>query len=123
MLAAIQQLGQATPATISATLLVHVPPADAADRARWVAAEQWQPQQKRRFGADDRYILGIPYADGRERIMDILKHGDHAEVCCPSPQPERVHEQFRRPHAPAPGAVALRNRPSAGEQPSTPVLP
>ena len=36
MLAAIHQLDQATPAAVTATLLVHVPPADATERANWV---------------------------------------------------------------------------------------
>ena len=54
-----------------------------AERARWVAREQWHPQQEGKQQADGGYLLRIPYTDHRELIMDILKHGAHCEVLGP----------------------------------------
>lgn len=53
------------------------------ERARWVAYEAWHPKQKGRFDADGHYLLDLPYADHRELLMDILKHGRHCEVLGP----------------------------------------
>ncbi len=53
------------------------------ERARWVAHEQWHPQQQGQLQADGSYLLRLPYADHRELIMDILKHGAHCEVLGP----------------------------------------
>lgn len=53
------------------------------ERARWVASEQWHPQQVGKLQTDGSYLLRIPYADHRELIMDILKHGTHCEVLGP----------------------------------------
>ena len=54
------------------------------ERARWVASEQWHPQQEGKLQADGSYLLRLPYADHRELIMDILKHGAHCEVLGPA---------------------------------------
>jgi predicted DNA-binding transcriptional regulator YafY len=55
-----------------------------AERARWVAQEQWHPNQQGVAQADGGYLLRIPYTDHRELIMDILKHGAHCEVLGPT---------------------------------------
>ena len=52
------------------------------ERARWVADETWHPRQKSRFDGEH-YLLEVPYADPRELIMDILKHGPEVEVLAP----------------------------------------
>ena len=54
-----------------------------AERARWVADEQWHPQQQGTFLPDGRYELRIPYANETELVMDILKHGAAVEVIAP----------------------------------------
>ncbi|MBL8473773.1 MAG: WYL domain-containing transcriptional regulator [Rhodocyclaceae bacterium] len=54
-----------------------------AERARWVAEEQWHPDQYGRSLPDGRYELELPYADARELAMDILRHGRHVEVLAP----------------------------------------
>lgn len=54
-----------------------------AERARWVATEHWHPQQRGTFEADGHYVLEVPYADHRELMMDVLKHGTHCEVLEP----------------------------------------
>ena len=53
------------------------------ERERWVGKERWHPQQEGKLQADGSYLLRIPYADHRELIMDILKHGAHCEVLGP----------------------------------------
>lgn len=55
-----------------------------AERSRWVAAEDWHPDQRARFEADGRYLLEVPYSDPRELLMDVLKHGADVEVLAPT---------------------------------------
>lgn len=52
-------------------------------RARWVAIEQWHPRQKGTREADGCYVLEIPFSDGRELVMDLLKFGSDVEVLAP----------------------------------------
>lgn len=54
------------------------------ERARWVASEFWHPKQKGKFERSGSYLLKVPYADHRELMMDILKHGAHCEVVGPA---------------------------------------
>ncbi|MDP2817920.1 MAG: YafY family protein [Polaromonas sp.] len=63
------------------------------ERARWVASEQWHPQQEGKLQADGSYLLRLPYADHRELIMDILKHGTHCEVLGPPSLRQAVAEE------------------------------
>jgi hypothetical protein len=53
------------------------------ERSRWVADETWHPQQKGRH-ENGHYVLEVPYADSRELVMDILKHGPDVEVIAPA---------------------------------------
>jgi len=64
------------------------------DRARWVADEQWHPQQQSQWLDDGRYQLSIPFNDHRELLMDILKHGAEVEVVAPAFLVEAVREQI-----------------------------
>jgi predicted DNA-binding transcriptional regulator YafY len=64
------------------------------ERARWVAAEQWHPQQRSRFDPDGSYILELPYSDDRELVMDILKHGPEVEVLAPDDLRIRVRDRL-----------------------------
>ncbi len=66
------------------------------ERARWVACEQWHPRQKGRFDADGSYLLEIPYADDRELVMDVLKHGPEVQVLAPEKLRQRVAAQLRQ---------------------------
>jgi predicted DNA-binding transcriptional regulator YafY len=54
------------------------------ERARWVAAEVWHPQQRGRFDEARRWVLEVPYNDPRELAMDVLKHGASVEVLAPA---------------------------------------
>lgn len=66
------------------------------ERARWVGKEQWHPRQEGNLQTDGSYLLRIPYADHRELIMDILKHGAHCEVLGPKGLREAVAGEVRK---------------------------
>jgi predicted DNA-binding transcriptional regulator YafY len=67
-----------------------------AERARWVADEQWHPRQVGTRLADGTYELRIPYHDPRELVMDILRHGPHVKVIEPAALREEVRGQLAR---------------------------
>lgn len=67
-----------------------------AERARWVAQEQWHPKQKSKVEADGSYLLEIPYSDDRELVMDILRHGAAVDVLAPPKLRERIIEQVQQ---------------------------
>lgn len=52
------------------------------EAARWIADEVWHPdQQMRRDG--EHLVLEVPYAQPRELLMEILKHGRDVEIIEP----------------------------------------
>jgi predicted DNA-binding transcriptional regulator YafY len=53
------------------------------DAARWVADEQWHPDQVGQFEVDGFYLLKVPYSQPTELVMDILRHGYHVSVLAP----------------------------------------
>jgi len=65
-------------------------------RARWVAEEQWHPQQQSLLLGDGSYELRIPFSDPSELVMDILKHGAEVEVLEPQTLRDEVASQLRR---------------------------
>lgn len=65
------------------------------ERARWVATEQWHPEQKGEWDAQGHWVLQIPYSDDRELVMDILRHTPEVEVLAPAGLRERVLEKMR----------------------------
>jgi predicted DNA-binding transcriptional regulator YafY len=64
------------------------------ERARWVAAELWHPEQKGSFDESGAYILEFPYADDRELVLDIARHGSAVEVL----SPKMLREKIRKEH-------------------------
>jgi predicted DNA-binding transcriptional regulator YafY len=52
--------------------------------ARWVADEEWHPQQKGVREPDGSWLLELPFSDARELIMDILRYGPDVEVLAPA---------------------------------------
>src|SRR5262245_57176248 len=85
-----------------------------AERARWVSAEAWHPEQKGRFEPDGRYVLELPFSDPRELAMDVLRHGAHVEVLEPASLRDAVRQQL---------AAALKQyggRSHAGSSPEPP---
>jgi proteasome accessory factor C len=65
------------------------------ERARWVAAEQWHPQQQGIMLGDGSYELRIPYSDPRELIMDIFRHGAEVEVVAPAELRRKIIGQLQ----------------------------
>lgn len=53
------------------------------ERARWVQFERWHGEQQSEILPDGSYRLRVPYADERELLMDIMRHGRHVEVEAP----------------------------------------
>jgi predicted DNA-binding transcriptional regulator YafY len=68
----------------------------AAERARWVSAETWHPQQRGSFDGERRWVLELPYNDPRELMMDVLKHGGSVEVLAPASLREQVAAELGR---------------------------
>ncbi len=67
-----------------------------AERARWVAEEQWHPQQKSHFDAAGRYVLTVPYSNDTELVMDVLRYGPDVEVLRPQGLRNKVRERLRQ---------------------------
>lgn len=63
------------------------------ERARWVRAEIWHPEQSAKDLPDGGLRLTIPYANECELIMDILRHGRHVVVEAPASLKKRVAEE------------------------------
>lgn len=59
--------------------------------AKWVAEEQWHPDQNGQFEFDGSYLLELPYRDQRELIQDILRFGPDVEVL----KPESLREEIK----------------------------
>ncbi len=64
------------------------------ERARWVQAECWHKHQQSEVLDDGSYRLRLPYADPRELLMDILRHGRHVEVEAPESLRLRIAEEI-----------------------------
>jgi predicted DNA-binding transcriptional regulator YafY len=67
-----------------------------AERARWVAAEVWHPEQTGRFDEQKRYVLDLPYSDDRELVMDILRHGAEVELLEPADLRSKVRDMHEK---------------------------
>ncbi|MEM1412717.1 MAG: transcriptional regulator [Pseudomonadota bacterium] len=53
------------------------------EMSRWVAEEQWHPDQSGAFDDDGAWVLSLPFSSPRELAMDILRYGPEAEVLEP----------------------------------------
>ena len=51
--------------------------------ARWVADEEWHPDQRGQFDREGYYRLEVPYSQPNELLMDVLRHSHHVEVLEP----------------------------------------
>lgn len=65
-----------------------------AGMARWVADEQWHPQQQGQWLTDGRYELTLPFADPTELVRDILRFGADVEVVRPPSLRDLVAKQL-----------------------------
>ena len=63
--------------------------------ARWVAHEQWHPQQVSYIDEAGFYYLQIPYSQDTELLMEILKHGPEVVVLEPPSLREKLAERIR----------------------------
>ena len=63
------------------------------ERARWVAAELWHPDQKGSFDESVSYVLEFPFADDRELLLDIAKHGAAVEVLSPKSLRDKIAKE------------------------------
>lgn len=63
--------------------------------ARWVSAQEWHPKQRSRTEKDGSYVLELPYAEDRELVMEILRHGPDVEVLAPGSLRQRVIELLK----------------------------
>lgn len=63
-------------------------------RARWVADEQWHPNQRGEWLPDGSYELFLPYSDSRELLLDILRYGPDVEVIGPDELRGQVRESL-----------------------------
>jgi predicted DNA-binding transcriptional regulator YafY len=66
------------------------------ERARWVAEEQWHPDQHGSWLPDGRYQLTLPYAHPEELLMDVLKYGAECEVVAPAALRAAIVERLER---------------------------
>jgi predicted DNA-binding transcriptional regulator YafY len=66
------------------------------ERARWVRAERWHRDQIGEVLPDGGYRLTVPYADERELLMDILRHGSQVVVEAPAALIARVAEEAEK---------------------------
>lgn len=64
------------------------------ESARWVAEERWHPNQQSRWLTDGSFELRLPYADQRELVMEILRHGPEVRVMAPPELQRAVRERL-----------------------------
>lgn len=64
------------------------------EAARWVAEEQWHPDQKGTFLSDGAYELHLPFADQRELVMEILRYGPDVRVMSPESLQQEVRTRL-----------------------------
>ena len=61
--------------------------------ARWVSRETWHPEQVSSYDDAGFYLLGLPYSQDTELIMEILKYADEVEVLGPPELRARVRQR------------------------------
>ncbi|MBT8061613.1 MAG: WYL domain-containing transcriptional regulator [Xanthomonadales bacterium] len=62
------------------------------EMSRWVADEQWHPDQQGELDSDGAWTLKVPFSNPRELVMDILRYGPEVEVLAPDFLREAVAE-------------------------------
>jgi predicted DNA-binding transcriptional regulator YafY len=67
-----------------------------AARARWVAQERWHKDQRSHSLENGEFVLELPYADARELLMDILRHGGEVEVLAPPTLRQALQAELTR---------------------------
>ncbi len=67
-----------------------------AEMSRWVAEEQWHPDQKGSFDENGAWTLELPFSTARELVMDVLRYGSEVEVISPDFLRDAVAESARQ---------------------------
>lgn len=66
------------------------------EMSRWVAEEQWHPDQKGGYDAEGAWRLQLPFSSARELVMDILRYGPEVKVESPGFLRDAVLESARK---------------------------
>ena len=66
------------------------------EMSRWVAEEQWHPDQKGSYDNDGAWTLELPFSSPTELVMDILRYGPEVEVQGPDFLRDAVAESARQ---------------------------
>ena len=66
------------------------------EMSRWVAEENWHPEQEGEFMDDGSWLLKVPFSGARELIMDIMRYGSEVEVLAPEFLREAVAHEAQR---------------------------
>jgi len=67
-----------------------------AEMSRWIAEEQWHPDQKGSYDDEGAWTLELPFSSARELVMDIMRYGPEVEVVSPDFLREAVAESARK---------------------------
>ena len=67
-----------------------------AEMSRWIAEEQWHPDQKGSYDGQGRWVMDVPFSSPRELVMDILRYGPEVEVISPDFLRKAVAESARQ---------------------------
>jgi predicted DNA-binding transcriptional regulator YafY len=66
------------------------------EMSRWVAEENWHPDQKGSYDAEGAWFLQLPFSSARELVMDILRYGPEVQVESPDFLRDAVLESARK---------------------------
>ena len=66
------------------------------EMSRWVADEQWHPDQNGSYDENGAWTLELPFSSPRELVMDILRYGPEVEVVSPDSLRDAVAESARQ---------------------------
>lgn len=67
-----------------------------AEMSRWIAEEQWHPDQKGSYDDEGAWTLQLPFSSPRELVMDIMRYGPEVEVISPDSLRDAVAESARK---------------------------
>lgn len=66
------------------------------EMSRWIAEEQWHPDQKGYYDDEGAWTLELPFSSARELVMDIMRYGPEVEVISPDFLRAAVAESARK---------------------------
>lgn len=66
------------------------------EMSRWIAEEQWHPDQKGSYDDKGAWTLELPFSSARELVMDIMRYGPEVEVISPDFLREAVAKSARQ---------------------------